>query len=94
MPSRRSVSSAPRAVALAGATIVLSRRAHETVRLAAGELARYLYLLTGQVSPLAERLPESGVALVLDRKLAAVCGVEATQGRTRATVWRCGRRAN
>ncbi len=79
MPSRRFASSTPATVALAGATIVLPRRAHETVRLAAGELARYLYLLTGEVSPLADKLPESGVAVVLHRKLAATCGVKASK---------------
>ncbi len=77
MPTRRSGSSDRSPLALAGATIVLPRRAHETLRLAAGELARYLYLLTGRVSPLTERLPERGVAVVLDRKMAAACGVTA-----------------
>ncbi len=77
MPTRRAASSAPESIALAGATLVLPRRAHETLRLAAGELARYLYLLTGEVSPLATDLPQGGVAVVLDKKTAAACGVKA-----------------
>ncbi len=60
---------------LAGAAIVLPGGADEVARLAAGELARYLYILTGQASTIAERLPAAGTAVVLDRAIAAELGV-------------------
>jgi len=68
--------------ALAGARIVLGRRASETLRLAAGELARYLYLLTGRGSEVVESLPASGAAAVLDKRAAAKLGVKATRAAT------------
>jgi len=60
---------------LSGATVVLSGQANEIMNLAAGELSRYLYLLTGKLSPVARRLPESGIAIVLDRRIASSLGV-------------------
>ena len=58
-------------LSLAGAAIVLAGGADETTRLAAGELARYLYLLTGQVSAIIDALPKAGTAVVLDQEIAA-----------------------
>ena len=45
-------------LSLAGASIVISTRAPATARLAAGELARSLFQLTGRISPVASRLPD------------------------------------
>ena len=83
---------------LAGAPIVIAKDAPATIRLAAGELARYLHLLTGKVSPLRPQLPARGTALVLDRRLAAGLGVKADaklvgdQGYRLAAVAAAGRR--
>jgi len=68
------------ALTLAGAPIVLPSAADAMTRLAAGELARYLYLLTGRESPLADRLPEGGPAVILDRDPAASLGAGETDG--------------
>ncbi len=83
---------------LAGAAVVVDRNAVEVVRTAGGELARYLYLLTGWVSPVVPRLPSKGTCVVLDRTLAAGFGVKAdpaalgTQGYRLATVGAGARR--
>jgi hypothetical protein len=86
---------------LAGAAVVTGRPSSETARLAAGELSRYLFLITGQPSPVVTDLPPRGTAVVLDSRLAAGLGVEAppdsaggqgyrlatrTRGRTRCVV--------
>jgi len=55
---------------LAGATIYVPQ-ADAVTRTAAGELARYLYLLTGQVSTITESVPATGTVVVLQ------CGVDA-----------------
>ena len=60
---------------LAGASIVLQKNAHQTAQLAAAELARYLYFLTGKNSPIAERLPNSGATVILSSKIAQSLGV-------------------
>jgi hypothetical protein len=65
---------------LAGAAVVLPAGAPEVACTAAGELARYLYLLTGRVSPVVEALPRHGTAVVLDRALAASLGVGVEDG--------------
>ncbi len=57
MPTRRSGSSDRSPLALAGATIVLPRRAHETLRLAAGELGLDIYNMR-------PRLAEAGFAAI------------------------------
>jgi hypothetical protein len=59
---------------LVGAPIVLPARPHETVRFAAGELSRYLYLLTGRPSAVIEALPPRGPAVVLDPHLCRTVG--------------------
>lgn len=50
---------------LQGATIVISPHSEETTRIAAGELARYLYLLTGIMSKVVTSNPVSGVVINL-----------------------------
>lgn len=65
---------------LAGAGIVLPRKADEAATLAAAELSRYLYLLTGKVSLVSRRLPESGPVVVLDAQRAASLGVAVKPG--------------
>lgn len=62
---------------LAGASVVVDRNAPEVIRTAGGELARYLYLLTGRVSPVVSRVPSKGISVVLGRKLSASFGVKA-----------------
>ncbi len=85
-------------VSLAGAAVVVGARAHETERYAAGELARYLYLLTGRISRITAALPAKGAAVVLDAKLAAALGVKpepeklGDQGYRLAAVSKGGRR--
>lgn len=54
-------------VILAGAPIVLPEDADPVEHLAASELARYLYVLSGSTSALADRIPEQGTALILQR---------------------------
>ncbi len=54
---------------------MLSGQANEIMKLAAGELSRYLYLLTGKLSPVASRLPELGTAIILDHSIASSLGV-------------------
>ena len=49
------------------------------VRLAARELSRYLYQLTGEPSPLCARLPDRGAAIVLDHRIAAGLKLDAVQ---------------
>ena len=61
-------------ISLAGAVIVLPEDAAELQRFAAGELARYLYLLTGHVSQISDKLPSAGMAVVLDQRLALELG--------------------
>lgn len=65
------------AVTLAGAPIVVGARPHETERYAAGELARYLYLLTGRTSAIVAALPARGTAIVLSARQAAALGIRA-----------------
>lgn len=60
---------------LAGAAIVVSAKSSVTVRIAGAELSRCLYLLTGRLPKVIERLPEKGTAIILDRKIAAGLGV-------------------
>jgi hypothetical protein len=62
-------------LSLAGASIVISARAPATARVAAGELARRLFQLTGRISPVVGRLPDKGPAVVLDAAAAAALGV-------------------
>ncbi len=54
---------------------MVSGRAPATMRLAAAELARYLFQLTGQSSPIVSRLPDKTPAIVLDPTAAATLGV-------------------
>ena len=63
-------------VCLAGAPIVLPDGAGETAQVAALELARYLYLLTGLPSPVVDHLPQQRAAVVLDPDVARTLGVD------------------
>lgn len=64
---------------LDGAPVVVSPRASQTVRIAAMELARYLYLLTGRVSRVTPAMPAAGAAIALDNELCdgLGCGADA-----------------
>ena len=66
--NRRNSKRSPKsdAVVLAGAKVVVSKAAPAVAQLAAGELSRYLHLLTGRPSPIVARLPASGTAIVLN----------------------------
>jgi len=78
MPKQSSNQRPPRAgLSLAGAKIVLPRRAGETARFAAAELARYLFLLTRKVSPVVSSVPSSGPAVLLGGAPARKAGVGA-----------------
>lgn len=80
-PAKKTPAAAPgrniNEIHLAGAPIVLPQAADAMTRLAAGELARYLLLLTAQESPLVHRLPRQGPAIVLDREQAKSLGENA-----------------
>ena len=69
---------------LKGATVVTPGDAPAMVRTAGGELARYLYLLTGEVSLVMATLPRRGVSVVLDARMAARDGL-AESGKTVGT---------
>jgi N-acetylneuraminic acid mutarotase len=60
---------------LKGAAVVVQGDAPAMVRTAGGELARYLYLLTGEVSRVTATPPPRGVAVALDARMAARAGV-------------------
>ena len=77
MSTRRHETNGGAEWSLAGAAIVVPPLAPEMVRYAGGELARYLYRLTGRASAVVPRLPARGTAVVLDRKAAAALGVGA-----------------
>ena len=64
-----------RLMSLAGAAVVRPAGADAVMRTAAGELARYLSLLTGQPSPVVDALPATGPAVALG-DVAASLGVE------------------
>lgn len=59
---------------LTGATIIVPDDAPEMVRFAGRELSRYLYQLTGTVSPLCGTLPSDGTAVVLEATPATCLG--------------------
>ena len=77
MTSMRGHATSPR-IKLAGAAIVVPGRAGETLRYAAAELARFLFLLGGRRCPIVAALPARGPAVILDRRLAASLGATAT----------------
>jgi len=52
-------------ISLRGAAVVSAPDASPTEQLAARELARYLYLLTGNASPVVHERPERGAAIIL-----------------------------
>lgn len=64
-------------VSLAGAAVVRARDADDCICLAAAELSRFLYLLTGVPSPVTEASPASGARLVLSAENpASASGIE------------------
>lgn len=64
-------------VSLAGAAVVRARDADDCIRLAAADLSRFLYLLTGVPSPVTEEEPPSGARLVLSAESpASPSGIE------------------
>ena len=54
-----------KSILLGGAPIILPSRADDLTRLAANELARFLYTLTGIPSPVTEDVPRTGMAILL-----------------------------
>lgn len=54
-----------------GAVIVLPPCADAIAKLAAYELSRYLYLLTGSKNPVVEKMPSDGTAIILETEAGA-----------------------
>jgi hypothetical protein len=66
---------------LEGADIIVSLKASETELYAAGELERYMFQLTGKLSTRTCKLPDEGVAIVLDPETASRLGIKSNCGK-------------
>lgn len=66
-----------------GAPIVLPPRADAVAKLAASELARFLYTLTGVPSPVIDDVPKTGAAILLGLERARAVGAPADEPQLR-----------